>query len=670
MQWLFRLAGTLLLLVFLAFAAVFLIPSDRVVRLATERFEATTGRQLVIEGSVKPSLWPVLGVETGRITLSNAPWSEAGPMLEAEGLSIRLDLAALAGGTVRITGLSMIRPEILVERSRDGVLNWDFAAGASEKGGSGGQAATGAEGSDTGSAAPPLSIDRLQMSDGILRYVDHATGQDWRLDALGAEVSLPDYASDLGFDVAGQSGGQTVSAKGTLGRFADAVAGEVVPVDLALRIGTAQVSFAGRVGTQPLAAEGQVDAALGDLSAVAAVLGVAAPELPEGFGSRSVGISGKVTRSGEGDLYLRGGRIVLDDTVLSGDLDLALGGERPRLTGTLATDALLVGSAASGGAGGGGTKGAANPAKREAAAAGWSDAPLSAEGLKAVDADLGLSVDALQMGGLRLSGLRSRVTVDAGRAVVDLGTVAAYGGTLAGSVVVNGRKGLSVGGKLDLTGVALQPLLTDLAGYDRLIGTGDLAFDFVAGGGSMAELMRRLDGSGRLSLTNGEVRGIDIPAMLARLDASQMGPEERTVFDALDAGFTIEKGNLFNEDLTLQSSYLRATGSGRVGIAAQDFDYRLRATALRGEDGTDRIAVPVVITGPWAKPKVALDLEAIAQERLGEQAKAAEDELRRRAAEELGQQEGESLEDAAKRKLQERIEEEAGGLLEQLLGGN
>jgi len=110
--------------------------------------------------------------------------------------------------------------------------------------------------------------------------------------------------------------------------------------------------------------------------------------------------------------------------------------------------------------------------------------------------------------------------------------------------------------------------------------------------------------------------------------------------------------------------------SSLEAVVARDFDYRVKATALQGEDGVDRIVVPIWITGPWDAPRVALDMEAIAQERLGEQAKAAEDELRRRAAEELDQQEGESLEDAAKRKLQEQVDEQAGKLLEQLLGGN
>lgn len=651
MRWVFRLSGALVVLVVLAIAALALIPSERVARLATDRFEAVTGRELTIEGAVKPSLWPVLGVETGRISLSNAPWSDAGPMLVADGLSIRLDLAALAGGTLRITGFALTRPEILLERSEDGVPNWQFG------GSNGGTAAAGMAGANT-----PFTLDLAAIHDGSLGYIDHATGQAVQITGLTAEARLADYTGPLAISLSGDIAGQPVSASGLVANFDKAYAGEVVAVEFAAQIGAAKASFEGRGGMHPFAAEGQLDADLGDLAALAAVLGIDPPALPEGLGARSMTLSGKVTRSVDGDLYLRGGRIGLDRTVLTGDLDLAFGGARPRLAGNLATAELSVGGDGAGGDAAGGAGGGAG--------AGWSEAPLSAQGLRAVDADLGLSVDALRLGGVRLSGLRSRTLVDAGRAVVDLGQAQAYGGTVAGQVVVNARKGFSVGGRLDLAAVALQPLLVDVAGYDRLIGTGDLTLDFVAAGGSVAGLMRGLDGQGRLTLGAGEIRGIDVPAMLARLDASQLGPTERTVFDSLDAGFTVQRGDLFNDDLTLQSPYLRATGGGRVGLGARDFDYRLRATALQGDDGVDKIAVPIWITGPWAKPKVALDVKALAQERLGEQAKAAEDELRRRAAEELDQQDGESLEDAARRKLQDEVDKQAESLLQQLLGAN
>lgn len=646
MRWVFRLVGALGVLAVLAIGALALIPSEQVARLATDRFEAVTGRELTIEGAVKPSLWPVLGVETGRVTLSNAPWSDEGPMLVAEGMSIRIDLGALMGGTLRITGFDLLRPEILLERSEDGLSNWMFG------GDNGGSASAGMAGADT-----PFTLDLAVIRDGSLGYLDHATGQAVQIGGIEAEARLADYDGPLELALSGEMSGQALVASATVGTFRQAYDGAVVPVEMAARVGDATLAFTGRGSVQPLAAEGQLEAELGDLSDIAALLALEAPDLPEGLGARSVAIAGKLTRSGEGDLYLRDGRIGLDGTVLTGDLDLRLDGDRPKLAGQLATEALAFGNDASGGGSGG-------------AAAGWSDAPLSAEGLWVADVDLALSADAVRLGAVRLEGLRAKISVDAGRAVVDLGTVAAYDGTLAGQVVVNARKGMSVGGRLDFTAVALQPMLVDVAGYDRLIGTGDLSLDFVAAGQSVAALMRGVDGQGRLALGAGEIRGIDVPAMLATLNAQEMGPEEKTVFDSIDASFRIEGGDLFNEDLRLQSSYLRATGSGRVGLGARDFDYRLRATALQGADGADRIAVPIWITGPWAKPKVSLDTEALAQERLGEQAKAAEDELRRRAAEELGQQEGESLEDAARRKLQEELDNQAGSLLEQLLGGN
>jgi AsmA protein len=80
--------------------------------------------------------------------------------------------------------------------------------------------------------------------------------------------------------------------------------------------------------------------------------------------------------------------------------------------------------------------------------------------------------------------------------------------------------------------------------------------------------------------------------------------------------------------------------------------------------------VPLWITCSWAAPSYALDLEALAEENFREEAKALEDDLKAKAAEELGQMEGESLEDAARRKLEEELGEGVGGLLEGLLRGN
>ena len=52
MRWVFRLVGALGVLAVLALGALALIPSEQVARLATDRFEAVTGRALTIEGAV------------------------------------------------------------------------------------------------------------------------------------------------------------------------------------------------------------------------------------------------------------------------------------------------------------------------------------------------------------------------------------------------------------------------------------------------------------------------------------------------------------------------------------------------------------------------------------------------------------------------------------------
>ncbi|MDO8883151.1 AsmA-like C-terminal region-containing protein, partial [Pseudotabrizicola sp.] len=277
-------------------------------------------------------------------------------------------------------------------------------------------------------------------------------------------------------------------------------------------------------------------------------------------------------------------------------------------------------------------------------------------------------------------------TIDRSRAVFDLRQIAAYQGTVSGQFVVNGRGGLSVGGDLVLAGLAMQPLLIDLGGYDRLIGNGDLRLKFLGVGNSIDAIMRSFSGSGSVSLGKGELRGLDLAGMLRTLDTGYVGAGQKTIFETVSASFVIDKGVLTNNDMVFKAPYVTASGNGAVNLGARTLDYRLRPVALAAVDGSGGVMVPLLITGTWANPKFRLDLEALARERFEEQAKELEArakaeaaaaeararvELARKAEQELGivRQNGESLEDAARRRAQEAIDAEAGRLLERLLGG-
>ena len=672
MRWLIRSVLALTLLVFLAMAALFVIPTERIARIATDRFAALTGRTLTIEGSVRPTIWPTLGVKTGPVTVSNAEWSDEGPMLRAEALEIALDMAALINGQVRITGIRAEAPQIVLERARDGRENWVFG------GANGGAAQPGMAGEGT-----PFTLDLAEITNGALSFIDHGAGTRQALTAITGTARIPEFAGPATVEFRARMNGQDAEVSGRIAQFAPFLEGRLTGLDLNLNAGAATLAFAGRGGWSPLVADGALTADLADLTAITRLAGTTQPTLPAGLGARGVSVAGNLTLTEKASLHLRGGKIRLDDTDLAVEADLTTAGARPQLSAQIGAGALDLGGltgdtggAASGtGSGGGGT------------AEGWSTDAIDVSALGVMDATIALTADAVDLGVARFGQTRAMLTLDRARAVFDVARIDAYQGTISGQFVVNGRGGLSVGGDLTLAGLAMQPLLKDVGDYDRLIGTGDMGLRFLGVGGSLDQIMRSLSGSGTLRLGKGELRGLDVVGMLRSLDPGYVGEGQKTVFDEVTASFAIDKGVLRNEDLVLRAPYLTATGSGTVGLGTRTLDYRLRPTALSEADGTGGVMVPLMITGTWAAPKFRLDLESLARDRLEEQAKALEEraraeakatearlkaDLEAKAQEDLGivRQEGESLEDAAKRRAQEALGAETTRLLEQLLGGN
>lgn len=666
MRWLIRSVMALGLLAFLAVAALFLVPAERIAGLATDRFETITGRTLRIEGTVRPTIWPTLGVRTGKIVISNADWSDEPQMLTAEALDIGIDMAALWGGEVRVTGLRAIRPRLVLERATDGRENWVFG------GSGGGTAAPGMAGEGT-----PFTLDLAEVQGAEVLFIDHAAGQRFGASAIDATLRVPSFTGPAQVELTGRMNGTPMALKATVAEFAGFLEGRAVGMTLALTSGPARLSFDGRAGHAPLAAQGRLDADLGDMQAAASLAGMARPDLPQGFGARAVSVAGDLTLTAAETLHLRKARLGLDGNTLQVDADLALSGPRPSVSAQVPAGVLDF-SGLSGGQGGGASGGAQ--------ATGWPREAIDVSGLSAMDATVALSAEGVDLGMMRFGPSRAKLTLDRGRAVFDLRQIAAYDGAISGQFVVNGRGGLSVGGDLTLQGLSMQPLLTDLGGYDRLIGRGDMGLKFLAVGNSVDALMRSLSGNGTLALGKGELRGLDVAGMLRALDPGFVGEGQKTIFDAASASFAIEKGVMANEDLALTAPYLTARGAGRIDLGQRLLDYRLRPTALAAADGTGGVMVPLLITGTWAAPKFRLDLEGITRERLEEEAKAlearakaeakeaetrAKAELERRATEDLGvtRQEGESLEDAARRRAEEVVEEEAGRLLRGLFGG-
>ena len=671
MRWIVRVGIALAVVVVLAFGLLATVPSERIAQVVSGQFEAMTGRKLEVLGEIKPRLWPSLGVTTGPVTIENADWAESDqPLFRAEGLSIDVNLGALLGGEVKILGLTADRPEINLERAADGRENWVFAAGAAvEDGGAG--------------VVPPpatgFTLDNGSITGGRLQFTDHRSGRSVALDEVNATLSVPDFSGPFTLTATALASGQDVALDLGGEVFSAFALGRVVPVKASLTAGSSRIGFEGRGGYAPLAAEGALVADLPDLPAVGALFGSKVERPGPGLGQDRLTVSGQLTLDGSGAIFLRGAEIVADTNQIKGDLDLAPGEARPRLKAQLVAGPIVIGTGPGGEIGGGEAGGMQ--------ADGWPEATIDVSALGVMDAEIALAAPSVDLGVLKLGQTRTLITVDRARAVTEIREMQAYGGQISGDFVVNGRGGLSVGGRLTFAGLQTQPLLTDLAGWDRLVSTGDFGVEFLGVGNSVAAIMQSLKGQGDLELGKGELRGLDVAGMLQTLDPGYVGEGQKTIFEGLAGTFTIAEGVLTNSDLKLVAPYVTASGSGEIGLGERTLDYRLRPTALAAADGTGGVMVPLLITGPWAKPRFRLDLESIAREKMEAEAKAvaerleveakaaeaaAKAELEQRLKEELGVEVApdESLGDAAERGARDAFEDEARKALDEILGGN
>jgi AsmA protein len=68
MRWIIRIAGFIALLVVLGLGALVAVPTERVASLVADRLSAATGREVIMDGELRPTLFPSLGIRVGDVT--------------------------------------------------------------------------------------------------------------------------------------------------------------------------------------------------------------------------------------------------------------------------------------------------------------------------------------------------------------------------------------------------------------------------------------------------------------------------------------------------------------------------------------------------------------------------------------------------------------------------
>jgi AsmA protein len=139
----------------------------------------------------------------------------------------------------------------------------------------------------------------------------------------------------------------------------------------------------------------------------------------------------------------------------------------------------------------------------------------------------------------------------------------------------------------------------------QLAGLANINSKYATQGSDRTSMIKNLQGQGQLHLNNGAIKGINLSYWIALGKAllkhdekpTASGPD--TPFSTFSASFTIDKGILVNNDLTIRSGRFNINGKGSIDLPQQQIAYELQAQAVLANGSPDGIAIPIRITGQF-----------------------------------------------------------------------
>ncbi len=592
-------------------ALPFLLPTSVYKEQIIEQTRLATGRTLKIDGDLKLSFFPTLGVEISKVSFANAPGGSEPQMATMDSMIVGAELWPLLAGSLKVTELKLVNPVIHLEIDKRGRGNWLFEPVAPAEGASRAETVAPADAPAEPASAGDLSFRDVVLTGGVLTYSDARSGTAQRVEAIDVTVKLPSLDEPMTFAGELTWNKEPLKMEAEVAKPRALSTGGKSDLKATITSDVLNATFDGGIDAATSAIEGKVDFTTDSARRLAAWAGVDLPKV-RGFGPMK--LTGMLS-STPTQIAFRQAKLSLDGMNGSGNLTLQTSRATPYAKGDFTLDRLDLNP----------YMGSGTPAKNEAAAGGarpWSDSSIDFSALKTIDADLDFAVNALSVGGLNIGRSALGIGLAGGRMRANLKQLALYGGNGTGVISLSGASGTpQFGLDLSFVGVQAEPFLTDAARFNRLSGTGNIAFKVAGAGRSQRAWMHSLGGTAQIKLEDGAIKGINL-AEIARtiqsaLTGSAVGGAAKTDFAELSGTFVIRGGVAANKDLKLLNPFVRLNGAGIIDIGNQTIDYRVEPKAVRsgeGQGGKGDIAgfgIPFRIRGPWSNPSYEPDLTGV-----------------------------------------------------------
>jgi AsmA protein len=600
----------------------------------------STGRELVLTGDIKLSLFPWVALELGPAALKNLPGFGEEPLLTFSHATVRVRLFPLLVKQLDMERIELKALDVRLRRNAEGRGNWENFGRRREP----------AANSDTDASGDGLSSEGLSQLAGIRITNGRLTYPGLVLENLnldtGAMVEHGATAISVTFDANRDVPRKAVSVNAKFALSADMQGprlrlaavnvvglldnpGDGRPARWEMSAPAIDVDIDGQTVAVPAFALSYSNARLtGKLMATKILddLGVTgsamlAPLDLREFAPRRIvlpktrdpKVFAQLSASSDfaydaGGLRLDHLGLQLDDTHLTGNAVVA---REPRaLKFDLAADQINVDRYRR-------EEGGAAPATEagDSAAHKETEQPMEANGT--------VSIRSVHFAGMDLTNVH--VTLASKDDVVHLFPVQAQldGGRYSGDITVDRRGAIPVL-SLDehVAGIDVSRLLANGAYQGRLSGHANMDLKATAKGGGLARVLQTLNGHFDAYLTEGAVEGVDVgyelgqaQAFINREPAPSRENSNHTPFDAFKMSAEITNGIAKTSDLAISSQVVRVTGQGSANLPSKAIDLRLTASILKSP--TAAFAdIPLKITGTYADPTVKADVDALVKGQL------------------------------------------------------
>ncbi len=610
--------GALILLFLLLLLLPSLIPADRYRALIAAKAGEALGRPVSV-GAARLTILPALGAEASDLSIGEDPTFGREPFLRAKALEVRVAFLPLLRGRLEVSRAIVEAPRLTLVRDARGRWNVTSLGAARPGGGARAAPSRDAEG-PAGPLLLPLLPSRVDLTEGAVTIRDLQKKGSVALRNLEVSITQGAGGRPTGFRLRASLGEQNpanLSVTGEAGPWPAEADLKGLPLSLevrARRLSNDHLAPLLDLAALGLSTSGAADLDLRLRGKVGAAdlegsldLGAVALRAGRIFHKGS-GEPGKMTVAGTvgGDrLDLNRLEVLLKGAELRGSLSV----ERfaaPRVEFDIASPLLDLNRFFA-------IPGAKAAFLREASAAPPPRAVPSPPGLTVSGR---LQVDRLIYGDLTLSNLSARLGFQDGTLSGSEFSAALEGGT------VQGGAGIKLGGvpevkvSLTLRAIPTGPVLKALLKSDwSLDGTLGLHLAAKARGGSLEDLLKTADGTGRVAVEDGHLKGYRPAERLQEALGPLLGGRGITLkldrFESLTGNYALAGGALRTTDLLLVQGENRVAASGRYGLTDRTLDFDVVARTAQG-------TIDAKVLGTADKPRVLPGAGAI-RKKLGQE---------------------------------------------------